>query len=174
MSAMKKLISVAALAAAFASPAFAEGPYLGATYNNLGISDSRIGGNQLDIDTVGVVAGYELSPHLAVEGRLMTGVDEESSGAFRGEIDSYIGANLLGKLPLNNQFSLYGTLGYGFFDTSISGPGFNVDDDEGGLSYGGGVMYTAGSVNIRAGYEMLYDKNNVEADGLNLTATFAF
>jgi hypothetical protein len=35
-------------------------------------------------------------------------------------------------------------------------------------------MYTAGNVNIRAGYEMLYDKDNIEADGLNLTATFAF
>jgi len=171
---MKKLISVAVLSAAAASPAFAEGPYLGATYNSLGITDSRIGGVELDVDTLGIVGGYELSPNLAVEGRLLTGVDEENSGAFRAEVDSYIGANLLGKLPLNNQFSLYGTLGYGFLDANISGPGFNTNDDDGALSYGGGVMYTAGNVNIRAGYEMLYDKDNIEADGLNLTATFAF
>jgi opacity protein-like surface antigen len=171
---MKKLISVAVLSAAAASPAFAEGPYLGAAYNSLAITDSRINGVELDVDTLGVVGGYELSPNLAIEGRLLTGVDEENSGGFRAEIDSYLGANLLGKLPLNNQLSLYGTLGYGFLDANISGPGFNVNDDDGGVSYGGGVMYTAGNVNIRAGYEMLYDRDNVEAEGLNLTATFAF
>lgn len=171
---MKKLICAAALATAAASPAFAEGPYLGAAYNSLAITDSRIGGVELDVDTLGVVGGYELSPNLAIEGRLLTGVDEETSGAFRAEIDSYIGANLVGKLPLNNEFSLYGTLGYGFLDANISGPGFNTSDDDGGINYGGGVMYTTGNVNIRAGYEMLYDNDNIEADGLNLTATFAF
>ncbi|MCR2746210.1 porin family protein [Limnobacter parvus] len=171
---MKKLICVAALATAAASPVFAEGPYLGAAYNNLSITDSRIGGVELDVDTLGVVGGYELSPNLAIEGRLLTGVDEETSGPFRAEIDSYIGVNLLGKLPLNNEFSLYGTLGYGLLDANISGPGFNTSDDDGGMSYGGGVMFTTGNVNIRAGYEMLYDKDNIEAEGLNLTATFAF
>ncbi|MBE9188725.1 hypothetical protein IQ270_29880 [Microcoleus sp. LEGE 07076] len=54
------------MSAAAASPAFAEGPYLGATYNSLGITDSRIGGVELDVDTLGIVGGYELSPNLAV------------------------------------------------------------------------------------------------------------
>ncbi|HEX4856867.1 MAG TPA: porin family protein [Limnobacter sp.] len=171
---MKKLLSVAVLTAAAASPAFAEGPYLGATYNSLGITDSRIGGVELDVDTLGIVGGYELSPNLAVEARLLGGVDEENSGGFGAEVDSYLGANLLGKIPLNNQFSLYGTVGYGFLDANISGPGFNTSDDDGGLSYGAGVMYKTGTVNIRAGYEQLYDRDNIEVDGLNLTATFAF
>jgi len=101
---MKKLISIAVLSAVAASPAFAEGPYLGAAYNSLGITDSRIGGVELDVDTLGVVGGYELSPNLAVEGRLLTGVDEENSGAFRAKVDSYIGAEADG-LSLTATFA---------------------------------------------------------------------
>lgn len=171
---MKKLCYAAVLSALAVSPAYAEGPYLGAAYNSLGITDSRIGGVELDVDTLGIVGGYELSPNLAIEARLLTGVDEENSGGFGAEIDSYLGANLLAKVPLSSQFSLYGTLGYGFLDANISAPGFNTSDDDGGLSYGGGLMYTQGSMSIRAGYEQLYDRDSVEVDGLNITATFAF
>lgn len=164
---MKKLITAAALLVAAASPALAQGPYLGANYNNLSVGD-------LDVSTAGIVAGYELSPNLAVEGRLATGVEDDNFGPFRAEVDSYMGVNLLGKVPLTNNFSLYGTLGYGSLDASVNGPGFSSSGSDESVNYGGGVMYTAGNVAVRAGYEMLYDKDNIEADGLNLTATFAF
>lgn len=172
---MKKKCVLGVFAMALASSAMAEGMYAGIGYNSLDLTSSSAPGFVANVDMLSGVLGYRLNSHWAVEGRLGVGVNDDSFNASRLELDSYLGANVLGQLPLNRAWSLYGTLGYGFAEFSgrnAAGLGFN--DDGGSVNYGLGVQFSTGPYSVRAGYENLYSKGGSEADGLAITATYRF
>lgn len=173
---MKKKIALGLAVMAISSTALAQGFYAGIGYNSLELTSGSAPGFKADVDMLSGVLGYRLNPNLALEGRLGVGVNDESFGLARAELDSYIGANVVGTLPLTpNGWALYGTVGYGFADFSgRNAAGLGFRDDDGSVNYGAGVQYATGPYTFRAGYENLYDKGSSEADGFAITATYAF
>ncbi|MCQ8895434.1 porin family protein [Limnobacter humi] len=174
---MKKIaLCTAALATmAFSTPSMADGIYAGVGYNNLDLTSESAPGFKANVDLLSAILGYKINPNLAVEGRIGAGVNDDTFGASSLEVDSYMGANVLGTLPLSaHNWSLYGTLGYGYASFKGRANGVGFKDDKGSLNYGAGVMYSTGPYSVRAGYEALYDRGNSQADGFALTATYAF
>ena len=129
------------------------GVYIGA-----GIGGSSVSSHKVDSDndpSLNVNLGYRFNPSFSTEifARSM------SFRMFDGLIgddsyypDTHVGIAVLGNLPLNNAFSLYGRLGVGRTEMK-SGRISNKDRSETDPSVGLGVRYAFGpafSVNLEA------------------------
>ena len=173
---MKKyLLVLGAAVASFNAAAADNGVYAGATYSNFTLKDSNLPGISIDLGSLGVIGGYQFNENFAIEGRAATGVqDANVLGAINVKLDSYVGANVVGLLPLSNGFSGYGTLGYGQAKITASGGGTTVSGSESSINYGAGLQYRTNSVTVRAGYESLFDKSGTTARGFTLTGLFHF
>ncbi len=157
------------LAALFAtvtisSTAFAEdaGAYAGL---NLGIGKPDIntpnGEDQQSSAVGGIVLGYKFNPYLAVEGQY-TGigkVTDNVSGSAKGDAASLA---VLGILPLNESFNLYGKLGVAATKTTVSSSLSPMSDaTRTGLTYGLGAEY---NVNHNVGVRLGWDHYNAAVD----------
>jgi OmpA-OmpF porin, OOP family len=148
---MKKQLITAVLATSFAGASMAAdtGYYAGA----------NIGGSQHDVagpgelrespTTWGVYGGYDFNPYVATEigyqdlGKARSGSYEAKNRAFS--------ADLVGKLPLNEQFRLFGKVGYAYLDRDTSGPGFDASQSGSAAKLGVGAEYAVmQNVGIRA------------------------
>ncbi|CAM3601468.1 porin family protein [Halomonas lysinitropha] len=180
---MKRLIATAALATLVASPAFAqsyqynpaEGPYLGA-----GLGYSQLDNDTLDLlgdlgastddsDTAyKLFAGYQFNPNFAVEASYLDFGDYEANGIVNGDpadanlnVEGF-GFALVGKLPIQNGFSVHGKLGMVAWDGEISAnftdnanDRWNISASEDGTDpfYGIGAEYEINQLMMRAEYE---------------------
>ncbi|MCH4563886.1 outer membrane beta-barrel protein [Halomonas sp. EGI 63088] len=179
---MKRLIATAALATLVASPAFAQspfynpdaGPYLGA-----GIGHAKLDNDTLDLlDDIGastddtdvsfkLFAGYQFNPYFAVEASYVDFGDFTASGSEGGDsaslklgFDGFTAA-LVGKLPIQSGFSLFGKLGMIAWDAdldfnaTIQGQSFQGSGGEDGtdLFYGIGTEYVINQIIMRAEFE---------------------
>lgn len=169
---MKKVLIASALAV-FATTASAQGFYAGAQLVSVKLEIDSMGVSA-DLNGLGLLGGYRLTDNFALEGRYITGIGDDTIFNVKTELESYVGVNLLGNFPLNKDFSLYGSLGYGNTAIQFSGVGGVAEADESSASYGAGLQYSTGQFTVRGGYESLYDKDDESIGGLNLTATMSF
>lgn len=176
---MKRLIATATLATLVASPAFAqsyqynpaEGPYLGA---GLGYSQldndtldwlSDLGANTDDSDTAyQLFAGYQFNPHFAVEAGYVEFGDFSANAAMpdysaKAEVSAEgFTAALVGKLPIQNGFSVHGKLGMiawngDYKESDSDGWSYSESTDGSDPFYGIGAEYVVNQVMMRAEYE---------------------
>lgn len=160
---MKKLIAVLAVAG-FISPAYAEGVFAGvdvgtgkgdtpATFNTATMSGSKT--------IAGIFAGYDFSENLAVEAKY-TGAGEITATYAGGTLARVKGdafaLNVVGTLPLSEDFDLYGKLGWANTRTSISANTTTKTlngTSRNGVTYGLGAQYNVSkSVGIRLAYDV--------------------
>lgn len=183
---MKRLIATAALATLVASPALAqsypgvpdEGFYLGtalgqAKLKNDGFDElSREGFNTDDKDTAfKLFAGYQFNPNFAVEAGYVDFGDFEANartvvggipvtGSSKLSFDGFTAA-LVGKLPIQDGFSVYGKLGMIAWDADVTenvqALGLSQSDSYGedGTDpfYGIGAEYVVNQVMMRLEFE---------------------
>jgi len=151
------LMATLATAAIFSSAAFAEdtGAYAGL---NLGIGKPNInmpnGEDKQSSAVAGVVLGYKFNPYLAVEGQY-TGigkVTDNVSGSAKGDAASLA---VLGILPLNDSFNVYGKLGVAVTKTTVSSNLSPMNDaTHTGVTYGLGGEYNVNhNVGVRMGWD---------------------
>jgi hypothetical protein len=107
--------------------------------------------------------GVNLSPNFAIEGEGSFGVKDDSGT----ELDSEFGAFVVGKLPINPQFDLFGRLGVARIETSPGG-------DEDGVAYGAGAQFNLTPVDgIRGEWTRHdYDAGDVDAWSLSYVRQF--
>jgi len=156
-----------------ALPAQAEnGLYFSAS---LGAMTSDVSGyDTFSTQNVFAKVGKQIAPGLAVEGLLGLGIgsDTWSNGCDGQEVstDSFIGAQVVGSVPMSPKASFHGTLG--FIQTSasvkISGTAScygvawseSYSDDKTDLSYGIGVDYKLNEKSaITADYQFFYNNS---------------
>jgi len=186
---MKRLIATAALAGLIASPASAqsyqydpnEGPYLGA-----GLGYSTLDNNTLDrLDSAGantddsdtaykLFAGYQFNPNFAVEAGYVDFGDFSASAAVPGysakaevSADGFTAA-LIGKLPIQNGFSVHGKLGMiawdgNYKESDSDGWSYSESADGSDPFYGIGAEYEVDRIMMRAEYER-YDLSDSGED----------
>ncbi|HSP56940.1 MAG TPA: porin family protein [Halomonas sp.] len=187
---MKHLIASTVLASLVAGPASAqsyqyneynpdEGLYLGAGLGNSMLDNDTLneledlGANTDDSDTgYKLFAGYQFNPNFAIEASYLDFGDFKANGSATDGVNiatADINANvegfgfaLVGKLPIQNGFSIHGKVGMIAWDGEVSGTARNNGDiiyqDEGGSDgtdpfYGVGAEYEINQVFIRAEYE---------------------
>ena len=185
---MKRLIATAALATLVATPAFAqsypgvpdEGFYLGtaigqATFKN---DDFRNLAETDRKDTAfKLFAGYQFNPNFAVEASYLDFGDFTATDVYNGEPDNFdysvdgFGFALVGRLPIDAGFSVFGKLGLIAWDGDLKNDyvedGQRVSDSFGtdGTDpfYGVGVEYVVNQVMVRAEFER-YDMSDLDSD----------
>ncbi|SEL57743.1 outer membrane beta-barrel protein [Halomonas daqiaonensis] len=179
---MKRLIATAALATLVASPAFAqsyqynpaEGPYLGAGLGYSKLDNDTLdwlgdlGASTDDSDTAyKLFAGYQFNPNFAVEAGYADFGDFEASGAdgansarLKLGVEGFTAA-LVGNLPIQNGFSVFGKLGMVAWDAdldldaTINGDVYRESASEDGTDpfYGIGAEYEIDRIVVRTEYE---------------------
>jgi OmpA-OmpF porin, OOP family len=194
---MKRLIATAALATLVATPALAqsypgvpdEGFYLGTAIGQAKLKNDTLdwlddlGANTDDKDTAfKLFAGYQFNPNFAVEASYVDFGDFEASafatdginvasGNVKASVDGF-GFALIGRLPIDAGFSVYGKLGLIAWDGKVSGVArengtvvFEGSDSADDIDpfYGVGVEYVINQVMVRAEFER-YDLSDSGED----------
>ncbi len=147
---MKK-IAIALLLSIVAVPAFAGG-YFGA----------RVGQARTNLDNVvldknsptawGVLGGYAFSPMLAIEAEYLN--LGEVTGVVGGLESRGYSLSGVGSFPFNDQFSLFGKLGYAMISTKANTVVPSPDADSNAVTYGlGGQFNFTPSVGLRLGWD---------------------
>jgi OmpA-OmpF porin, OOP family len=174
------------VAAAFSSAAFAEdqGFYAGA---NLGIGKPNINTpNGLDKSSSavgGALLGYKFNKYVGVEGEY-TGigkVTDKVNGTAKGDAASLA---VIGFLPLNDEFNLYGKLGVAHTKTTVSSSLAPMSDaTRTAVTYGFGGEYNFNkNVGMRLGWDHYNaavdmngaNKNNANANVISVGAIYNF
>ena len=189
---MKKLVLAAAIAAMGMNTAQAQDVYYGVGLTQLNWEIDYDFGLALEDSSQALqfYVGKRLSPNLAVEGSLMTSLND-ASYSFSGDLDTAtfdssvstgISASVLGILPMNDQFEMYGRLGIAAYrlkssvkfvnQTNLNRSGTDNEED---LIFGLGLNYSLNDRSaLRAEYTYFYDDSSDGADASITGFTLAF
>ncbi|MEH6641384.1 porin family protein [Vreelandella glaciei] len=179
---MKKHLSIAIAAASFAlasTSAFANSAgdgYFGAlashyTFDVEGASD--------DLNPTGLTlrGGYFLTDNVAVEGRLGTGLSDDtvSGTSTDAELDQLLGVYVTGYLPVNDVFSFYGLIGFTYAEATLSNRFASISDDDDGFSYGvGGQVNFTPAVSGQIEYVSYLDKSDYNLSAASIGLSYHF
>lgn len=151
---MKKLAVIATGAGLLAcSEVMAAGMYFEADYMKLDMTWKAPSGLSGSYDAspsaIGIKLGSQINPYFAVEGMIGFGIadDEflnESGVSATGELNSIVGVNALGTIPVADNFKIYGKLGFAKVDVDLGFNAFGVSQsyssDDTGALFGAGLM----------------------------------
>lgn len=178
---MKKHLSIAIAAATFtlattsAVANSAGSGYVGAlashyTYDVEGVDDINPTGLTLR-------GGYFLTDNVAVEGRLGTGLSEDTVSGTNvdAELDQLMGVYVTGYLPVNEVFSFYGLLGFSYAEATLSNRFTSISDDDDGFSYGAGVQVNfTPQVSGQLEYVSYLDKSDYSLSAASIGLSYHF
>jgi opacity protein-like surface antigen len=85
-------------------------------------------------------AGFPIVSNLAIEGRIGTGLNGDSSDGYGVNVQTMLGVYLKGSLPLSQVFSLYGVAGVGNIELHRNFGDSNTNDTGLSLGIGGDVQ----------------------------------
>ncbi len=83
------------------------------------------------------ILGYDFMDYLGAELRASIGLAKDDYGTNMKQFGAYLKPNI----DLGDALNLYGLLGYSTVNMSDCGKGADLDDSNGGLSYGAGIDY---------------------------------
>jgi hypothetical protein len=133
---LKKIIAVAAFAT-LASSAFAAQP--NTFYAGIDGGSTKIDDFGDDKGSYGAFLGYNFHENFAAE------IGARRLGSWDlgfADVDAnQYSASIIGTLPLQNNFNVFGRLGYNKLEAKASANGFSADADDNGVLYGVGVGY---------------------------------
>jgi outer membrane immunogenic protein len=159
--------------------------YLGFQYSLTAYDEKNI--TQEFNPTAAIVRlGMFLNPNFAIEGRLGTGVQDDTeflSGLGSGndatlELDQIAGVYLTGHLSLADAFSLYGLLGGSVVKGTASLPsisGLELSESNSGISYGVGAdIYFLDNLALNAELIRYLDRSDFDLDAVSLGISYRF
>jgi OOP family OmpA-OmpF porin len=158
------LISIAALSvpsismAQTSTPAADSGWYVG---GNIGQSDvDELNATDTSFKVLG---GYQINRHFAVEAGYIDFGKATSGGTnFKGNAFELVGVGLL---PLSNQFSLYGKLGFARTEGEGSNAFGSEKENSTEITYGFGVQYDLNrNIGIRGDWQIYPDVGDGRSD----------
>ena len=200
---MKKIAIVLALIGA-SGVAYAQQPgfYLGASVGQTNISTDDLVSNTVnELRAAGatsvssddsnrdvgwkIFGGYQFNPYLALEGGYVnfgkydpqiTGLAGTTSFKIKGQVDSdAMFFDVVGHLPVNESFSVFGKVGLAFTWTDASASGYvgnlfsasaKADENEVVPKLGVGVRYNiTKQIGVRAEYEYYYNVGEEDTTG---------
>jgi len=159
---MKLKLALAA-ASMLVAPAFmtaqaqTSGVYVSGGYSQID------GDGGADLGAVTARVGVNLTPNFAIEGEGSVGVKGDSGT----DLDSELGAFVVGKLPISPSFDVFARVGASRIETSPGG-------DESGIAYGaGGTFNLTPADGIRLDWTRHdYDVGNADAYSLSYVRSF--
>jgi len=147
-----KTLSGALIALALAASAAHAGMYAGVNYSLVEYDEA--GFDSVEPTALVLRLGNELTPNLAVEGRIGFGVSDDSIDVLGTtvdvEVDQFFGVYVRGIAPLGSV-ALYGLIGYTDGELSAKANGITVSADDSDMSYGVGADFAlskASAINV--------------------------
>jgi outer membrane immunogenic protein len=136
-------------------------------YGNVGYSviDTRFS----DLDALGGRLGYDFTPNFALEAEGGIGLGSKKFLGVDVKIDKVLGAYLVGKLPLSDNFELLGRVGYSHVYVSASGFGSSANADNGSGAFGIGAQYLFNGKNGVRGDYTRYEENGSGSNGYTIS-----
>lgn len=137
------LVSAAALAAIFATPAMAQSVSAPEYYGTLGYS--QLDGSDGDLGAVTGRLGAKFTPYIGAEAEASFGVKDDDftvgteRGSLKHEYDA--AAYVVGTLPISPNFEIFGRAGYGTTEVKAELAGFEASEDGESFNYGAGANY---------------------------------
>jgi OOP family OmpA-OmpF porin len=131
---MFQKIAIAATLAMLASSSFAQAP-LPSFYGGIDIGSTKIDDMSDRQSSFGGFIGYQVNPNVAVEAGYRRLADFDNITLDQTH------ASVIGILPLQNKFNVYGRLGYNHVQAKASYSNVSVSDSTSGVLYGVGVGY---------------------------------
>ena len=152
---MRTLILAAVAATAFAAPAMAQTVSSPQWYGSVGYGqfNDDIG----DMGTVTGRVGARFTPYLGAEAETSFGIkdDDASFGGVDGTIRHRydVAAYAVGTVPVAENWSLFGRVGYGVTELQAEANGVQSSDHQTSVNYGAGVNYDFDAQNgVRADF----------------------
>ena len=149
---MKKIAVVALLSTLIVVPAVAADMYAGV---RVGQAKTSIDNVPLTTDSptgLGVFGGYIINPNFAVEAEYLN-LGEFKAGSAGGKSSGF-SVSGIGSYPINEQFSLFGKLGYAMITSKATGSNTSPDAKSNAVTYGLGAQYNVNpSVGVRLGWD---------------------
>lgn len=165
-----KLATIALAAAALAAPAaLAQGQLeLGAAYSHFDADGANLGG-------LTARGTYLVTPHFGVEGEATFGVDDDTVGGAKVELDNSVAAFGVAQMPVSERVDLFARAGYASNDYKVKVPGVgsssNTDD---GLAYGvGAKVFLTDKFGLR-GDVTRYEGDDTDADVISVGGVMKF
>ncbi|MDF0535661.1 outer membrane beta-barrel protein [Shewanella sp. A32] len=164
----KAVVLASSLAFSSIQPALSQPSNVGKGYMGIGISFASLdfsgltsNYDQYDVSVsnntlLGAIIGYKFTPYTAVEFRGYGNVSEGDYMGYQVSVDHYFA--LYGRLiyPLNEDFEVYGLLGYGKQQATV----LNVSDSDSDVAYGIGFQVMNGSsLALQVEWVKTYDEN---------------
>ncbi|MBC7684168.1 MAG: porin family protein [Bdellovibrionales bacterium] len=167
---MFKKIALAATIAILSTGAFAAD---GQIYAGADIGTTKIDGVNDRENGYGVFVGYAITPTIAIEAgfRRLADYDLRTNGVNGSLTMDQISLSGVATLPLSNNFSVFGRLGYSQLKAKASFGGSSGSDSDNGAVYGVGVGY-AFSPTVSARAEL--QKPSSDATSFNVGVAFKF
>jgi hypothetical protein len=163
---IKQLIS-AAILATLASSAMAATP--NTFYAGLDGGSTKIDGFGDREGSVGAFVGYNFHPNFSAElGARRLGSWDMAGASV--DVNQY-SASVIGTLPLQNNFNVFGRLGYNKIKGEANYQGFTADASDSGVLYGVGVGY-AFTPTISGRIE--FQKPSSDSSNVSAGVVFAF
>lgn len=166
---MKKLLAFSGLALAVTQSVAAEQPYIGIDYVQATYAES---GWDVSPTAARLRFGSDLSKYLGLEAHVTLGTGDDeyktTTNSFAISLDSAYTAAAVARLPLGSA-RLYAYAGYSYIQMTVDSqlPGFDVEGNDDGLSYGGGIAVPVWKGwQLGAEYSMLIDKETHTLDGI--------
>lgn len=128
---------------------------------------------------IGAKFGTFINKNLAVEARLGVGLSDDSIRALGVPVDvkveNFYGVYGKGILPLSDQASVYGLLGYTQGKLKAQSPFSSGTSSDSDVSYGvGGDFAVTPTVSLNAEFARLFKGGNFKVDGLTFGVSFKF
>ena len=183
---MKKIIFLVALsmgamsAIAQEQKAFGNAtPFVGVSVGMVDYSEELGNGFEAtaDVTMLSLRGGLKFNEHVSAELRI--GKSSSDTANVFGfpvevEVENYLGAYAKAHLPINDNFNVYGLLGFTKASFSADAGFGAVSDDESDMSYGLGLEFwqgkkRAGQIGGAIEYINYYDKNETTVDSIELS-----
>ena len=164
---MKKIAIAALLSVVVVAPAVAaDEPHM---YAGVRVGQAKTSIDNTVLDTAnptayGAFGGYAFTPNVAAEVEYLNLGEVKAGGG--GAKSSGGSVSVVGSYPFNEQFSLFGKLGYAMLTSKFSGGATGPDAKSKAVTFGLGAQYNVTpSVGVRLGWDRY--KFNDTTQGMN-------
>lgn len=179
--ALSGLAALAMMVGAAANAANQEGFYVGAGFGQASTQDDATGFDQEETGFK-VFGGYTFNRYVGAEAAYFDGGEMSQNLGSGLTLDAqFTGLNfsLLGRLPLNESFTVFGKAGFATYDVDatlrLNGTVIQVSDDDEveDIFYGVGAALSFGPFDVRAEYEAI-DLEDAEFNIMSVSGVYRF
>ncbi|MBO9689588.1 porin family protein [Roseateles chitosanitabidus] len=176
---MKKIIIAAAVALLATGAAQAQSQALTGFYGDIGYTFVKVKDDNVAPSfkpgAIRAFVGYDLHPNVAVEAMLAGGAGDDTKQGVTVKISRSYGLFVKPKYAFNDQFEVFGRLGFADSKIKVSGGNAVATGKDNSFAWGVGAAYNFNKqVYGAVDYMSYFDKDSTKIDGVTLSVGYRF